>query len=189
MTTVLITLGSNLNKEANLPAAVHAMATHPQMTLMAVSPVYETAPMGRDGRVTDQPAFFNAAAQIETTLAPAALRAALRAIEATLGRVRTDDKFAARPIDLDIALYGARSVQIDGTIIPDPDVMRFAHVAIPLADIAPHWRVPPSGRTMRQIADSLDTAAHALIKNDEMTAALMRYLETANTEGSYHEAK
>jgi len=79
---------------------------------------------------------------VETDLDPHELKAVLRGIEAELGRVRTDDKYAPRPIDLDIALYGQQVFELDGSPIPDPGVLRHPHVAAPLADVAPDWAYP-----------------------------------------------
>lgn len=152
MPTVLITLGSNIAKEQNLPQAIELVRNQPTITVVAVSPIYETAPVGGSAA---QPTFYNAAMQIETTLTFAALRALLRSIETALGRVRTNDKFAPRPIDLDIAFYGQESFTFAGKCIPDPDAIRFPHLILPLADIAPEWCDANSGFTLRQIADAL----------------------------------
>ena len=98
----------------------------------------------------------------DTTLAPQQLRQLLRQIEAELGRVRSPDKFAPRPIDLDLAFYGD-TVQTasagDGQQLPDPDVLRFAHVAMPLAAVAPDWVHPLTGTTLASIAATF-TDAH-----------------------------
>ena len=79
-----IALGSNIEPERNLPAAVRLLAA--RCKLLALSPVYQTQPVGK----TDQPDFLNAAALIETELGPAALKTqVLQKIERTLGRVRS----------------------------------------------------------------------------------------------------
>lgn len=152
MPTVLLTLGSNIEKEQNVFRAIECIRSQAVVTVVAVSPLYETAPVGCTAA---QPTFYNAAIRLETRLTPATLRAFLRAIEMAFGRVRTADKFAPRPIDLDIAFYGQESFTLYGKPIPDPDVVRFPHLALPLADVAPEWREPISGFTLRQIADSL----------------------------------
>lgn len=148
---VLITMGSNIARETNLPRALETLASLPELRVLAVSPVYETPPVGPE----PQPAYYNAAALIETDLTPTALRAVLRTIEAGLGRVRSADKFAPRPIDLDIAFFGDRVFDLEGRHIPDPDVLRFPHLAVPLADIAPAWRHPETGQTLAEIVAQL----------------------------------
>ncbi|HHW86531.1 MAG TPA: 2-amino-4-hydroxy-6-hydroxymethyldihydropteridine diphosphokinase [Chloroflexi bacterium] len=149
---VLITLGSNINREQNVVEALRRLEQEPDLKVLTVSPVYVTQAVGADGKVTDQPAFSNAAICVETELDPFTLRSRLRALEAVMGRVRTADKFAPRPIDLDIAFYGDRVVEVAGKVIPDPDVLRFAHVAVPLADVAGDWVHPQTGQTLAEIA-------------------------------------
>lgn len=149
---VLITLGSNINREKNVHEALARLEQQPDVEILAVSPVYVTQAISADGKAAAQPAFSNAAICAETELDPFTLRSKLRALEAAMGRVRTADKFAPRPIDLDIAFYGDRVLEVAGKVIPDPDVLRFAHVAAPLADIAGDWIHPQTGQTLAEIA-------------------------------------
>lgn len=95
--TAYLSLGSNIEPEANLPAAVRLLA---QMTrLTVVSRVWETTPVGLSGQAN----FLNAAVVVETDLPALALKhEVLEVIERQLGRVRQADKNAPRPIDLDI---------------------------------------------------------------------------------------
>ncbi|MCL7453199.1 MAG: 2-amino-4-hydroxy-6-hydroxymethyldihydropteridine diphosphokinase [Anaerolineae bacterium] len=147
---VFVSLGSNIDPERNLPEAVRRLAQH--CRLLAVSPVYETQPVGR----LDQPNFLNAALLLETYREPAELKEeVLLAIEGELGRVRTADKNAPRTVDLDISLYGEQILNLEGRHIPDPDILRFPHVARPLADLAPEFRHPETGQTLSEIAEKL----------------------------------
>jgi 2-amino-4-hydroxy-6-hydroxymethyldihydropteridine diphosphokinase len=148
---VLIALGSNLAPEEKMPAALAALEKIGGLRIFATSPFYRTAPLDRRGQISEQPAFLNAAVRAETTLTPDALRKALREVEAALGRVRTADKFAPRPIDLDLAMVGGTATELAGKPLPDPDIGRFAHLAIPLADVAPDWELP-DGRTLAEVA-------------------------------------
>jgi dihydroneopterin aldolase/2-amino-4-hydroxy-6-hydroxymethyldihydropteridine diphosphokinase len=150
---VLISLGANIDPERNLVEAVRRLAE--RCHLLAVSPVYETRPVGR----TDQPNFLNAAALIETDLDAAQLKhQVLRPIESELGRVRTADRNAPRTIDLDISLFGDQILDVEERHIPDPEILRFAHIARPLADLAPEFRHPETGQTLLQIAQALPHA-------------------------------
>lgn len=131
-------------------------------TLIAASPVYETAPVGN----TAQPRFLNAAVLVETDRQPAELKAqVLQAIESDLGRVRTADKNAPRTIDLDITLFGDQVLDIGGRHIPDPDLLGYPHVALPMADLAPEFRHPETGQTLREIAASMDALGTRLRKD------------------------
>ena len=155
MTEALLLLGSNIEPGKNMPAALEALRNTSGIMLLAASPTYQSPAIGEDGRHTAQPEFHNAAVYIRTDLSVPDLRTVLRKIEAGLGRMRTSDKYASRPMDIDIAFYGSSVVKVDGTVIPDPDIERQPHVAVPLAAIAPDWRHPLSGMTLRQIAGRL----------------------------------
>jgi 2-amino-4-hydroxy-6-hydroxymethyldihydropteridine diphosphokinase len=156
MARVVLTLGSNIDKERNLPAAVRLLAERAR--LIAVSSVYETRPTG----LLDQPNFFNAAVLLETDESPAELKdGLLREIETRLKRVRQADKNAPRTIDLDIALYDDRVFDYtpaDGRPrhIPDRDLLRFAHCALPVADLLPDMAHPETGEPLAAVAARLE---------------------------------
>jgi 2-amino-4-hydroxy-6-hydroxymethyldihydropteridine diphosphokinase len=150
---VLVALGSNINPEHNMREAVRRLAL--LCRLVAVSAVYETVPVGN----TNQPNFLNAAVLIETELTAARLRASvLRVIEAELGRVRTEDKNAPRTIDLDIALFVGPDLDSSSGVFWSPDILQYAHVAVPLAGIAPQMRHPVTGQTLAEIAQSFPSS-------------------------------
>ena len=150
---VLITLGSNIDRQRNLPRAIVALSRRPALDVVAVSRIYEFQPVGGSG---EQEPFYNAAALLETDLDPIELRRTLREMEVQLGRVRTADKYASRPIDLDIAMIGERILDVDGHHLPEPEIVLYPHLALPLADIAPDWVHPEQQRTLGQIAENLD---------------------------------
>lgn len=148
MNRVFVLLGSNINKERNLPAAVSMLCQGG--SLGAVSSVYETPPIG----VEDQPLFWNASVLIETKLdAMSFKRDVLAHIEETLRRERTADRNAPRTIDADMTLFNQEVFDLDDTHhIPDPDLLKFRHVAVPTAEIAPDLKHPESGETLEEIA-------------------------------------
>ncbi len=149
-----LTFGSNVDAERNLPAGLALLRPH---GLAAVSSVYETAAVGtREARP-----FLNAAAMVITDRPPEEFKLAVcRRIEAQLGRVRVPgDKFAPRTIDLDIALWDDAVLDVLGSPVPDPDILRQLHVARPLADLAPDLVHPVDGRTLGIIAAALAARA------------------------------
>jgi dihydroneopterin aldolase/2-amino-4-hydroxy-6-hydroxymethyldihydropteridine diphosphokinase len=149
-----ISLGSNIDPEHNLQGAVQRLANRTR--LLAVSRVYQTKPVGK----TDQPDFLNAAVLVETELTARELKSqVLGAIEAELGRVRTEDKNAPRTIDLDISLFNDEILEVEGRHIPDPEVSQYLHIARPLADLASSYRHPEKGQTLLEIAQELDDSA------------------------------
>ncbi len=151
---VFVLLGSNVDKERNLPAAVALLRPH---GLVAVSAAFETAPVA----TADQATFLNAAAELRTPLDPEAFkRDVCGGIERALGRVRkAGDKYAPRTIDVDIALWNDETLDVRGSPVPDPDILRHLHAALPLADLAPDLRHPTDGRPLAAIARDLAAAA------------------------------
>ncbi len=143
----LLTLGSNIEPERHMPAAVRALRRSPRIVVQRVSPLYWTPPVGTGD---DRP-FLNGAARITTTMGIRELRDELRRIEEACGRVRSDDKYAPRTIDIDIAYYGDLVLDEGGITVPDPGVAEHAHLAVPLADIAPEWVDPKNSLTIRDL--------------------------------------
>jgi len=159
-----LSLGSNIQPERHLPAAVAQLARFGRVR--AVSTVWETPPLG----LTDQPNFLNACVLLETDLSARALRQeAIAAIEAELGRVRTADKNAPRTIDIDIMLFNHDIVQVGRRRIPDPEVLERPFVAIPLAEIAPDYVHPDTGETLQNIARRFDPEAGGMRQRDDVT--------------------
>ena len=158
---MLIALGSNIEREKNLPRAIALLRRDSRWRVLAVSPIYETPAVGG---ANDQPNYFNAAALLETNLSPQDLRRALRRIETKLGRVRTADKFAPRTVDLDVVFVRDRQLMLSGQPLPDPHILEYPHLALPLADIAPDWIFPGVGLTLKQIAENLHPSATEITK-------------------------
>ena len=156
-----VATGSNIDSERNLRAAVQLLASRSHVA--AVSPVFETRPIGR----TDQPNFLNAACLVETELSATRLKAdVLEVIEKGLGRVRTKDKNAPRTIDLDIALFNDETLDLGERHIPDPDILRYAHIAVPLAYLDPQFAHPETRQTLFEIAMGMSSAG--LVRRKEI---------------------
>ncbi|MEO9176784.1 MAG: 2-amino-4-hydroxy-6-hydroxymethyldihydropteridine diphosphokinase [Gaiellales bacterium] len=143
--TAYIGLGANLgDPRAQLAAAVAELAHMPGVELRAVSSVYASDPVGP---VSDQPAFLNAVAKVKTTFPPAALLAALHAIEDALGRERTI-RFGPRTADLDLLLFDDLVSRDPALLLPHPRLAERRFVLEPLAELAPRL-VLPDGRSVR----------------------------------------
>ncbi len=142
-------LGSNLGDR--LQNVVRALDSIAEIALpMAVSPVYETDPVGFE----DQPKFLNAVCAIETTLGSRELLESLASIERSLGR-QPAGKWRPREIDLDILATGSASVSEPDLQIPHPRLTERLFVCRPFADIAPNFIVPGQRSTMALLRDSL----------------------------------
>lgn len=142
MSLAYIALGANLgDPAATVNAAFAALDQLPQSRLLAKSALYRTAPVG----IADQPEFVNAAALIDTTLAPEALLDALLGIEQAFGRVRAE-RNGPRTLDLDILLYDELTLATPRLTLPHPRLHLRAFVLQPLADLAPDLAIPGRGR-------------------------------------------
>jgi 2-amino-4-hydroxy-6-hydroxymethyldihydropteridine diphosphokinase len=142
---VAIALGSNLgDRERLLREAITAL--EPYLQQLRVSTFHETDPVG----VGDQPRFLNAAATAYTTLSARDLLHALLDIERQLGRERPFSG-AARTLDLDLILYGDFILNEHDLVVPHPRFRGRSFVLEPLAEIAPDWKDPVTGRTVGEL--------------------------------------
>jgi 2-amino-4-hydroxy-6-hydroxymethyldihydropteridine diphosphokinase len=144
MTVAYLGLGSNLGERLSyLRAAVAALAKDNVVTVVACSPVFETAAVAVD----PQPDYLNAALRIHTTLTCQALLAHCLAVERDLGRTRPAHQVrAARTIDVDVLLFGNDVVDQPGLRVPHPELLVRAFVRVPLSAVAePGLRHPVTG--------------------------------------------
>jgi 2-amino-4-hydroxy-6-hydroxymethyldihydropteridine diphosphokinase len=151
---VYVSLGSNIEPERHLQAAVNLLRECCE--LLAISSVYRSPPFG----FTEQPDFLDIAVQLATTDEPAGFkRDVLDDIERCCGRDRAAQasKFGPLPLDIDILLwdddvftFGAKPWRV-----PDPNILRLAAVAVPLAEIAPEYVHPEAGLPLAEIAAQL----------------------------------
>jgi 2-amino-4-hydroxy-6-hydroxymethyldihydropteridine diphosphokinase len=140
VTLAYVGLGANLgDREAAIRQAVELLAGLGDV--VGVSSVRETEPWGYE----DQPPFLNAAAAVETELSPSEVVDALLAIERELGRVRHGPRWGPRTIDLDLLLYGDRSIDEVGVVVPHPRLHERTFALEPLAELDPGLEVPGRG--------------------------------------------
>jgi 2-amino-4-hydroxy-6-hydroxymethyldihydropteridine diphosphokinase len=138
MTRAHVGLGSNLgDRLATLDAAVRALDADTRTHVMAVSRVYETAPVGGP----EQGPYLNAVAVLETDRSPHDLLDLLQATEAGLGRVRAE-RWGPRTADLDLLLYDGPPVDSPDLTVPHPRARERAFVLVPLIDVDPYARFP-----------------------------------------------
>ena len=148
VTSYAITLGSNRRSRHGSPArtlTAAAVALDP----VRLSRIHLTAAFGPAGR-----RFANAAVILESKLDPPSLLTRLKTLEAEFGR-RPGRKWGPRVLDLDIILWSEGSWAGDGLVIPHAEFRRRPFVLEPLAEIAPGWRDPITGATVRQLLHRL----------------------------------
>ena len=144
MSQALLSLGSNIAPETHLPAAIAALQA--RFGELRVSPFYRTRSVGFDGAD-----FLNAAAIIHTDLAPQSLNDWLHALEDAHGRDRSGPRFNDRTLDIDIVFYDDLVLDGPGHLQLPRDELKHAFVLMPLAEIAPGFVDPRSGKTLEAL--------------------------------------
>lgn len=148
----LVALGSNRRlagvgrPRAVLDAAIHALADE-GWGIEAVSDWIDSDPVGPSHR-----RYANGAAVLCGDLEPSAALANLQAVEALFERDRRGERWRARTLDLDIVLWSGGAWHDPALAIPHPLFRQRPFVLRPAAQIAPHWRDPVTGLTLRQLA-------------------------------------
>lgn len=153
MPRVYLSLGSNVEPHRYLAAAIDELRA--RFGPLAVSPAYRTRAVGFDG-----PDFVNLAVGLDTDLPPGELNDWLHALEDRHGRRRDVPRFSDRTLDVDIVFYGQLVTEGPGHLQVPRDELKHAFVLRPIADIAPDFVHPVSGRSMAELwaAFPADTA-------------------------------
>jgi 2-amino-4-hydroxy-6-hydroxymethyldihydropteridine diphosphokinase len=159
MPRLWISIGSNINAEANVRGAVDALRT--EFGEVVLSPVYESAAVGFEG-----PPFLNLVAGVTTALPATRVMQILARIEARFGRGRGHKKLDSRTLDLDLLTYGTDPVIVGGRQLPRDEVLEYAFVLKPLADVAPQERHPLDGRTYAQLWAAYGGDRSAILAKD-----------------------
>lgn len=149
-------LGSNVgDRIGHIRAAIVGLERTGHVT--AVSPLYETEPIGVEG----QPPYVNAVVIVETELVPRELLATLLTIEREQGRERRE-RWGPRTLDLDLLLYGGDAIDEPGLKVPHPEFHRRRFVLEPLLEVWPNARLP-DGRLVAEFVDDVaDQGVHVL---------------------------
>ena len=157
MPTGYISIGSNIDKEANIPSSLEALTR--TFGNLLTSSVYETEPVGFVGD-----SFYNLVVRFESDLTAKEVAKQLRQIELDHGRTRESQKFSARTLDLDLILYGDQIISDGRLQIPRDEIERYAFVLEPLAEIAPSEKHPISGKTYQELWQEFDKSGTQPIK-------------------------
>lgn len=139
-----LSLGSNIDAEANMQSAVDALRA--RFVHMTLSQAYVFPAVGFDGGD-----FLNAAAIIDSDLDPQALNDWLHGLEDAHGRDRSGPRYGDRPLDIDIVFYDDLILDGPGHLQIPRNELQHAFVLKPLAEIAPDFVEPRSGATLREL--------------------------------------
>lgn len=155
MTSIYLSLGSNVDRHKNITAALDALAN--LFGELQISSVYESKSVGFEGSN-----FFNLVVGAHTHLSIADLSETLKRIEDENGRKRNGPKFSPRTLDIDILTYGDFVGVENGIELPRAEITANAFVLLPLAEIAPNVLHPQLKKTYSDIWQEYDQASQVL---------------------------
>lgn len=144
MSLAYLGLGSNVKAREHIAAGIAALRH--TFSVVRLSPIYQSRAVGFEGED-----FLNLVASVETSLQPVELKQFLNDLEDRHGRKRNVAKFSDRTLDIDILLYDDLYMISPALKIPRAEIMAFAHVLKPLADLAPDLLHPICRKTLAQI--------------------------------------
>ena len=151
MARAYISFGSNIgNRFAYINQALQALREADGVSLIRVSSLYETEPVGDEA----QDWFLNGVLAIETILSPHSLLDLLKRIETRMGRQQRR-RWGPREIDLDILIYEGRCINTPDLIVPHPEMHRRRFVLVPFAEIAPDTVHPILQQTIQTLLSEL----------------------------------
>lgn len=151
MVIAYIGLGSNLSGPIKqVQAAISEIEKIPQSQVSKVSSIYLSKPMGPQ----DQDDYINAVLALETSLSAIELLDALQAIENEAGRVRKENRWGARILDLDIILFGNEIINNARLTIPHYGMTEREFVLLPLTEISPKLTLP-SGESVKLLSQNI----------------------------------
>jgi len=160
MKEVYLGIGTNLGeREHNLREALKMIGLQIGL-LYTSSPVYETEPWGFDS----DDKFLNMVIRVRTSLSPQAVLKETGLIEASLGRIRNEDQYTSRIIDIDILFYDDLIIDEVNLKIPHPGIAERRFVLVPLNEIAPDLVHPLSKKTVSSLLDSCPDTCKVLNK-------------------------
>ena len=149
---VYVALGSNLgDREAHLIQGAKDIEELQDCSGLVMSSLYETEPMGPQ----DQPDYLNSVCSFDCELEPLDLMREMKLIERQHGRVQSTERWRARPLDLDIILFGDRSLNTEELVIPHPGLAKRSFVLWPLAELNEALSIPGFG-SIQQLMESCD---------------------------------
>ena len=150
-----ISIGSNIEREINIRAAVQALRE--RFGTLTLSNVYENQPIGFEGEN-----FYNLVAAFDTNESPETVATILHDIERRIGRTRAPARFSSRTIDLDLLLYNGLLSEKETLRLPRREIDEYACVLRPLSELAPEMHHPRTGETFAALWARFEKTAQPL---------------------------
>ena len=155
MPVVFLGLGTNVDRERSMRTGLEALKSLDPNLI--VSNMYESEAVGFEGAP-----FYNCVVQLHTKLPLAELVAALKSIESTNGRDRSTQVIDGKGLDIDVLTYGDLVGCFEGVELPRLDITRYAHVLLPLSEIAPEACLPGTQTSYRDLWRGFDKSDQQL---------------------------
>ncbi|GFO72305.1 2-amino-4-hydroxy-6-hydroxymethyldihydropteridine diphosphokinase [Bathymodiolus japonicus methanotrophic gill symbiont] len=165
MPLCFISIGSNINPEHNIPSALEILQC--KFGSLTYSSVYESAAVGFAGD-----AFLNLVISFYSEHDPVHISLQLKNIEAEHDRVRTEKKFSSRTLDLDLLLYDQEIITTEALTIPHKDILDYAFVLEPLAEIAPERHHPVKDVCFDKLWQEFDKSKAAQQKIEHLSGKI-----------------
>ena len=146
MQTVFVSIGTNINAEANMLLVKESLNS---LFDVIYSSIYKTPAEGFEGED-----FLNSVCKFDTDKNPQELRTLLKNIEKDMGRTFTQKGMSNRVIDLDLILYGDLQINRNGLELPSSDIEKYKFVLEPLAEIAPDYIHPILRKSYKDLLES-----------------------------------
>ena len=159
MAAVYLSLGSNIDPERNLAMGVAELRR--RYGDLELSATYRSKPVGFDG---DD--FLNLVVGLHCDATPEQIEQGIEDIHQLAGRRRGEEKFASRPLDIDLLLYDDLVRETPRPRLPRADILEYSFVLRPLAELAPDVRHPVTGMTMQEHWQQFDQQCHPLTAVD-----------------------
>ncbi len=157
MIQVYLGIGSNINREFNIHSGVaHLKQEFGALTLSAV---YESDAVGFEGDP-----FYNLVAAFQTTLPVHKMSLILKKIEDIHKRDRNNSSFSPRTLDIDLLLYGDEIILEDGLVLPRDEILKYAFVLRPLAEINGHAIHPIAQQSYTKLWNQFDQSSQPLTR-------------------------
>ncbi len=144
---IFLSLGGNIGDVQSTFVDAIELLEERGVSIVKESSVYTTEPVGN----TDQDWFYNQVIQVETKLSPQELLDSCLEVEKLLGRIRTDEHWGPRTIDIDLICYNQESCNTETLSLPHPEACNRKFVLLPLAEIAPDFQAPVMNKTVSEI--------------------------------------
>ncbi len=154
-----LSIGSNIDREKNIRGAVSSLRA--AFGELVLSSVYESNAVGFDGDP-----FYNMVVGLDAERSVKSLNRCFCEIEEKYGRVRGGKQFSSRTLDIDLLLYGDEVIDEDGIEIPRSEIMQYAFVLRPLAEVIGQMKHPVSGCTYQRLWDLFDQGQQKMRRVD-----------------------